>query len=410
MTGAGGTAAGRGAAGMLTAAAFVLAVALGWRAIVSGLEAMKDASGAASLARPAPALPDEPSERSWRTQLARNPTDHVALVMLARTFEGQGRADDARAALGEALRLAPADRQTMLEAAALHLRSGDMAQALPILRRVADLHVESREKVWPVLTAGLDSGRVDALVEDIARANPEWWPEFIAHACRAARDTGALQRMLDVRAIAGTSAPDERRCVIDRLQRENRWPNAYQAWLNGLPANRRQRVGYVYNGDFELPLSNLGFDWRLAAPQGVLVDSAAIDGAGGRRALKVEFANARWGGPPVAQHLMLFPGRYAFEGRGRAEKLQTWLGVQWGLYCLPDGGRPARQLLRTERFLSTSGWKGWREDFEVPQDCSVQILRLELANPRRDSPAPGELAARLDGAVWFDDFRVWKLD
>ena len=55
-------------------------------------------------------------------------------------------------------------------------------------------------------------------------------------------------------------------------------------------------------------------------------------------------------------------------------------------------------------------WDEWREEFLVPADCPVQLLRLELANPRRDAVTPGDVAARLDGAVWFDDFRVRRLD
>ena len=41
---------------------------------------------------------------------------------------------------------------------------------------------------------------------------------------------------------------------------------------------------------------------------------------------------------------MLVPGKYRFEGRGRADGLDTWIGVQWGLYCLPDEGKAERHL------------------------------------------------------------------
>ena len=107
---------------------------------------------------------------------------------------------------------------------------------------------------------------------------------------------------------------------------------------------------------------------------------------------------------------MLFPGRYRFEGRGRADRLDTWLGVQWGLYCLPDGRATPRQLARSGRFLGSSDWTGWGVDFAVPKDCPVQLLRLELANPREDAGTPGNVAARLTGTAWFDDFLIRGLD
>jgi hypothetical protein len=206
------------------------------------------------------------------------------------------------------------------------------------------------------------------------------------------------------------AVPDEWRCLIGRLQRESRWANAYQVWLNSLPSEQQKRVGYVFNGDFEAAISNMGFDWIVAPQSGVTTDTQAIDGAGGRRALHIEFIRKRWTGPPIQQYLMLFPGRYRFEGRGRADGLETWLGVQWGLYCIVKVGVDGRQLARSDRFRATSLWVDFAEDFTVPKDCGAQVLRLELANPRRDADVPGNVAARLNGSVWFDDFRVLGLD
>ena len=183
-----------------------------------------------------------------------------------------------------------------------------------------------------------------------------------------------------------------------------------RSWLNSLPASDRQRVGYVFNGDFELPISNLGFDWTFHRQEGVRVETAPTRGATGQRALRVEFVNKRWAGPPVQQLLLLFPGRYRFEGRGRAERLDTWLGVQWAL-VLPARSRARAAATRAQRpFRGASGWESWDEAFTVPKDCPVQVLRLELANPRADADTPGNVAVRLQGTAWFDDFRVRGLD
>ena len=85
--------------------------------------------------------------------------------------------------------------------------------------------------------------------------------------------------------------------------------------------------------------------------------------------------------------------------------------MQWGLYCLPERRHGARGSWRAAAaFLGTSDWEAWAEAFAVPGDCPVQVLRLELANPRRDADTPGNVAARLRGAVWFDDLRVRSLD
>lgn len=388
----------------------LLGLVVGWRVIVAGLAAAADPSGAAARLRGPPAGGAEANAATWRAQLAGDPADHVALAMLARTREADGDVAGARAAMDAALRLAPADRQTLLEAGAFHLRSGDLPQAMAALRRAVDLHADVRAKVWPVLVALLDTGRLDAQFADIARDDPQWWPAFIGHACAGARDADAVHRLLDARTRAGTTHAAERRCVVDRLQRDGRWPQAYQAWLNGLSAADRARVGYVYNGDFERPLTDAGFDWRIVPQEGVLVGVQDTSGAGGHRALRVEFANKRWSGPPVQQTLLLAPGRYRFEGRARVQRLSSWLGVQWGIQCPSGHGAGPRQLARAGPFLATSAWEAWQIEFRVPADCPVQVVRLELANPRRDDATPGDVAARLDGSAWFDDLRIRGLD
>lgn len=390
--------------------AILASLVLAWRVVGSGVSALQG-GGAAAIGVGPPAIPIAgTADAAWRTQIARNPADYVALVMLARELERQGNVEDARAAMGRALELAPADRRTLLEAGAFHLRAGDTGQALPPLRRAADLYPDVRESLWPVFAVALDGGRSEDFFTAVGRADPEWWPEFFRYACQKSVNADALQRIYATRTSARVQASDERRCLIDRLQRDNRWGDAYQVWLNSLPLEQRQRVGYVFNGRFEWPLSDTGFDWTMPVQQGVDVRVVPIEAASTRRALKVEFANKLWEAPPVQQYLLLFPGRYGFAGRGRSDALQTWLGIQWGLYCLPANGRGVRQLARSDRFMGSSGWVEMRGDFSVPGDCPVQVLRLELANPRRDADTPGDGVVRLRGSVWFEDLRVRKLD
>src|SRR5262249_21251505 len=112
---------------------------------------------------------------------------------------------------------------------------------------------------------------------------------------------------------------------------------------------------------------------------------------------------------PIYQYLLLAPGRYALDGRGRTD-LESWLGLQWGLYCIDRAGRDMRQLARSERLVGSANWSLFHEEFSVPVDCPVQVIRLELAHPPRDAPAAGNVAARLKGKVWFDDMSLRFLD
>lgn len=388
----------------------VVALLIGWRIVASGYTALLAGVNAPDPNRSTTPLEVATVDAHWQARLARNPTDFPALVILALNLERQGKVTEASAAMREAMRLAPAEEQTLLEASAFYLRNGEEAHALAILRRAVELNPTASGTVWPLFTSALNSGRNDEFFAAAARENPKWWPGFFDQACKSATDLGAVERAFAARAATGKATAAERTCVIERLEHEGQWNRAYQTWINSLPQEQRQRIGFVFNGEFEYPISNVGFDWVIVPQDGVNVEPQQIQGARGKRALRIEFVRKRWSRVPVQQYLVLVPGKYRFEGRGRADGLDTWIGVQWGLYCLKGDGAPGRHLASSDRFRGTSEWVEFHDDFAVPKDCPVQLLRFELASAPQDAASPESVVTRLNGNVWFDDFRVRSLD
>jgi len=387
-----------------------VALLIVWRIVASGYAAFFGPLGPGTDRAKAPLAMSAP-DAEWRARLARNPTDFPALVVLALNLEREGKIDEAGAVMREALRLAPAEETTLLQASAFFLRNGAEPQALAVLRRAVELNPTAAGTVWPIFAAALNSGRYDAFFAATAGDNPKWWPGFFEHACKEAIDLGAIERVFAVRAAAGNVTAVERNCVIGRLERAGRWGSAYQTWINSLPREQQRRIGFVFNGDFAYPISNVGFDWVIVPQDGINVDAQSIQGARGKRALRIEFVRKRWSRSPIQQYLMLTPTvRYRFEGRGRADGLDTWIGVQWGLYCVQPDGNAGRHLATSDRFRGTSEWVEFHDDFVVPNDCPVQLLRFELANPRQDLATPENVVTRLNGNIWFDDFHLRSLD
>ena len=390
---------------LITATAVVAFLA--WRVIVAGNEEVAEQNPIESLHLEG--SPDDAVavESALRKRLAWNPADAIALIALALELEKQERREESMGAMRTGIRLAPAEPQTLLIAAEYYLRAGDEPQALGMLRRAVDSSEGGRvgPRVWPLFSAALDGGRHPEFFEGLARANPAWWPWFFRYACERGSNLVAVYTVYSSRAAANVASPEETRCLIDRFQRIGQWRQAYQVWLNGLPLEQRQRVGYVFNGDFEWPLSNQGFDWRIPAQDAAVVAAEPANGMSGQHALSVTFVNQRYAGPPVQQHLMLFPGRYRFEGRARSD-LEAWLGLQWGIYCRDATGAETRQLAQTAPFSGVMNWYDFGQELVVPADCPVQLLRLELAK----SGNAGSVAIKLKGSVWFDDLRVRLID
>ncbi len=385
-----------------------------WRICLIGFEQLSydatrssidDAMAAIMREGPAPS-----AEAIWRAWIVGAPTNAKWYLGLGLELEKEGKAAEARTAIDEAMRLGSAHPYVNLEAAKFYLRSGDTARAYPILQRRIELNPEFADEVWPLYLAELESDRGRAYLSEQARDNPSWFPEFFRHVCQHAADPALATKLFDLRASAGVISDEERDCLIGRMQRERRWAEAYRLWAESLPKAAAAQLAPVFNGGFEWPLSNRGFDWMTPPQDGAKVEQEAIDGRNGALALRISFLDKRYSGPPIYQYLMLHPGPQTLLGRARIDAVESWLGLQWAIYCVADDGSDSRQLVRTEQFVGNSDWTNFRREFAVPEDCPMQILRLELANPNRNTTTPGNVAVRLRGALGFDDLAIDSTD
>jgi tetratricopeptide (TPR) repeat protein len=397
-----------------------VALALVWRVLAVGFPTLQPDGGTASALLREGGMRDDPEllqalvengvlESVWRARFARNPTNTDALIGLALELERNGKRAEAANAIEQALRLDPAYARLLLEAGGFYRRAGNESRMLALMRRTVDLYPDLGGDVFPVLAAQLESTSGKEYLRSVARDNPAWWPAFFGEICNKARDVKILQQIFSARAKLGVLSNAERACILTRSQREGRWADARELWLTSLPVEQRDQTGAVFNSGFEIPLSNIGFDWIVPGQEGVFVEVQGDPGARGKRALRVNFADQRYAGPPIYQYLMLSAGRYRLEGIARAEALETWVGLQWSVYCFGNIEDETRQLAKTDRFQGSSGWSAFRRDFAVPRSCSVQVLRLELASGREDASV-NRGPVRLRGRLWFDDINVTAFD
>ena len=110
-------------------------------------------------------------------------------------------------------------------------------------------------------------------------------------------------------------------------------------------------------------------------------------------ALRVEY-DGFGTGHFVDQLLLLEPGRYVFTGLQRVEGRPETLRLQWRVDCVegPSAGvyRPATGD------ADNDGWIRFQGEFQVPDGCSGQWLRLE-ARPEDQ---------RSNLVMWFDDLAI----
>ncbi|TVR61246.1 MAG: hypothetical protein EA420_12435 [Candidatus Competibacteraceae bacterium] len=344
----------------------------------------------------------EPDAAEQQLQAATwaNPTDALIYLTLAEVWERGERQREASALVEIADALGPLRSPALARSAEFWLRQEQLDRALARWSQLLRTRPGTANQIFPVLLNLAEQPAGQPLLAPFLAEPPEWWERFFIYAARNAPRAETVTFLYQNRQRQGALPTEaERRAYLDRLWRDERWLEAYLAWLGGLDEARIRALGNVYNGGFELPSSGVGFDWRMSSVRGAWVETARTYGMSGDRALRVRFDGQRVRFRHVFQYLYLEPGRYRLQGKVRLDNVRTERGLLWVVRCAP-GGPP---LVESERFLGWDQWRTFAAEFAVPEtDCPAQILRLEL-----DGRAA--LDFTVEGEIWFDDLAIVRL-
>lgn len=402
----------------------VLAALFCWRVISTGLGAhfASSAQGDAQYAQIASAwspdrsdafLPQADALRGdadgaaelYLAAVRANPTSALGLIKLALVWQPIAeRVLSAEAAAQLAVKLAPADPVVRWSAAQFWLNvkrwpeaAADFSAALAALPRL-----ESR--LFPLFLAFGENPSTAAVLEGLARqqsALSAWWPRFLSYAAANAVRIDTVRSLLTWTQEGGRQLGlDERRAWIGRLQSEKRWSDAYLEWINSLPPEQRASIGLLFNGGFDFPINDVGFNWRRMAPSGVRIDQLPVPGSGGGAdGLRVSFDGIERGGRIVEQFLLLASGHYRLEGQARVTRSHGPIEIPWEIFCTGQ----AQPLARSPSFTKIEEWNPFSIEFDIPVECPAQRLHLIvrlLPNLRQLSPE------KITAEVWFDEMRV----
>lgn len=396
--------------------AVLLAGVLGWRVIVTGVadyyasqETPEAAIGAlrwrddrstAWYQRGLASSASEPlaAERSFQAAAWANPTDALVYLALAELWVRSGRRAAAVGLVDIADILGPLRSPALARSAEFWLGQQRPDRALARWAMLLRTRPETTTQLFPLLLRLAEDPATQRLLQPLLADPPEWWDGFFSYAAANARQVETVIFLHQRRSRdKAPSSAGEQRVFLDRLWKEERWLEAYLAWLNGLDERQQQGLGNLYNGGFELPVTGVGFDWRISSPRGALVEITETYGTRGGKALHVAFNGQRVRFQHVQQPLYLEPGTYRLQGRVRPDGLRAERGLRWAVRC---AGSDARLLAESDSFLGTDDWQVFATNFTVPEaNCPAQMLRLELQGQ-------AELDFEAWGGIWFDDLTI----
>ena len=385
----------------LLAALGIFAVAGGYRVVAHTVADQKAASDPEAALR---WIPDHPeallqlAERQLAAGRLAEARGTARRLQHAAPLEGRGFRVEAQVALAEkqpdkarelftkALALSPRDLPARAWLIQDLLVRGQYENALDQIDRVLRYSPQQASVLMPVMARMAQDPRFAAsLVPVLARRPP--WREAMLREIQGGEYPLAADQVLGELRKAGGLTPEEHARWVEILMRQGHWPEAYARWASTLP--RGAKLSPVFNGGFELPITQRGFDWRVRPVPGVSVTFEPTEGATGQAA-HIVFRNRRIAMAGLEQALLLPTGAHTLSVRVRAEGLRTDRGLEWQVYC--DRGRV---LSASERIQGTFGWRTISFRVEVPANCPGQWLRLR-------NPAPAGTAQYASGDVWID--------
>lgn len=352
------------------------------------------------LARGQAVTDPQAAAANLRLALKGDPTNAQALMLLA-SLEPD--AETSNALVAEALRLAPANPEILKEAGVHWLQRNELPRAVDSFSRAMIADSTQAEQLNPVFLKLLEDPQTRDLLTPLAQDPPPWWDRFFREVTRSADDLETVRSLFSMRKN-GSPMPlseVERETYVERLRRDKQFTEAYLTWVNGLDEIKRQMLGLLNNGSFEMEPSNRGYDWRLQGSPNLVAETAETYGTVGNRALHLVFRGFDARFAHVSQDLFLDPGSYRLSGQARPDGMKSSGGLAWRVVC--ESTRQTRLLAETERFLGTSQWEIFTLDFTVPPDCERPILRLVGA-------VRTPLDQRIEGSIWFDALSIRRLE
>jgi tetratricopeptide (TPR) repeat protein len=335
-----------------------------------------------------------------------NPTRAWPLLMLGKLAASQGEMTRAEPLVEMAATLAPVSPSVQEAVAAFWAEQGRLDRAFIHWSRAIQAGSPQTPRLFAVFRELLKTPEGLAAFAEIARRPPQWFEPFFIQTAEGQTDVRIVKAVYDMRRVAGgvPLSSQERMAYVARLLREEDFEGAYLAWINSLLPGQRQQLGLLYNGGFELPFTGSGFDWHVVKHERVSIARAPVEDGQGQ-SLRIVFGFSRTRFDHFYQPLYLSAGAYRVSGRYRSDKLYSESGLRWMAQCRATrsakGSEPSA-LGESQRILGSEDWTNFSFEFEVPESCVYQQLRLASADTQR-------LDEATDGTLWFDDLQIVRI-
>ena len=336
------------------------------------------------------------------TRLNPNVAEYWSALGKACYAAGQERCSDQ--AFERATRLSPAKPRFAWEAA-LHYTVTSRPQAAgPHLRRLLRLQPERASQVFDLLLR-TGTGPEPVWRQVAGAAGPEVSLSYLSFLVTHSRYVEAEKFWGELSSARSDLPVASASSYVEELLRRGHYRSAARVWARLQDAGAvggSSAPSLLFNGGFERPPLEAGFDWHVQQQTYLTVDFADPGAHSGARALRLEFTvpdNSDY--EPVYHFVSVTPGQtYALSAQVRSEDITSDSGPR---LRVQDPQCPACLSLASAGTVGTQSWHAVELEFTAP--AAAEVVRVSVWRPRSRS-----FPMAISGRAWVDDVSLRPLN
>lgn len=331
--------------------------------------------------------------------LKRNPLDSQTWLSIAKAYRDSGMGEDAAYAIRKAVYLEKNNPILIWQAGVFFLLEDRPSEAVQLFRRYIYMAPGEQEKVYSLCyMMGVKPGDIlDNLIPDDYSFYKRYLNFLIGNRL--------INESMDVWKRIKTKFNPERSEYLrycDFLIGSGELKEALALWDDfikrfDIATKNRPSGEMTWNGDFELPVENGGFDWKIGSSEGVRIFRDRDIKWTGFASLSVNFNGTTNPGVYIAQQVVpVDPGqKYRLTGHIRTEKLTTQNGIVFEVsnyLCDPF-------IKKTEPVTGTSMWKKIDLEFITPKKCKAVFIKVKREQSEK-------FDNKISGDAWIDSLSM----
>jgi len=348
-------------------------------------------------------LPASQKHLEKATQL--HPLNWIYWFELARAYEIYGATVEAEKAYLKAIALTPESPLYRWRLANFHFRYGDQQKSLMEFRKAVQLDPASYGEATVSLL--WKSGLREQEIEQVWPENPEN-PEIGLRLLSVLMEGGATADYLGKkwqRLIEGGTPPSISQSYPYLTYLVNTDPQeAQRQWTiltteNSLTDPEFHRGGnLVWNGNFELAITNSPLDWALRNRDGYKVRTVDGEGVDDTGAIRIDFdGTENLASVDVKQQLVVQPNlQYELSFFARCEDVNS----DQGIYFHVQAGD---SVWTSKPILGTTQWESNSIIFKIPEGIQIAVIRLARVRSRK-------IDSLVRGKLWLDSIYLRRVD